>query len=91
MMKVKRFSQRCSAVCLTILAVLSLTSCGKERRANLLTQDNRVQRTVNLFSPMEKTDPNAENVARTASDLTIAMAEERLGSLTSITSPAFTR
>ena len=79
MMKVKRFSQRCSAVCLTILAVLSLTSCGKERRANLLTQDNRVQRTVNLFSPMEKTDPNAENTARSAADLTVAMAEEKLG------------
>ncbi len=28
---------------------------------------------------MEKTDPNAKNVARSASDLTIAMAEERLG------------
>ena len=27
---------------------------------------------------MEKTDPNAENVARSATDLTIAMAEERL-------------
>ena len=79
MMKVKRFSQRCAAVCLTILAVLSLTSCGKERRANLLTQDDRVQRTVNLFSPMEKTDPNAENTARSAADLTVAMAEEKLG------------
>ena len=79
MMKVKRCSQRCAAVCLTILAVLSLTSCGKERRANLLTQDDRVQRTVNLFSPMEKTDPNAENTARSAADLTVAMAEEKLG------------
>ena len=29
---------------------------------------------------MEKADPDAENTARTASDLTIAMAEERLGS-----------
>ena len=28
---------------------------------------------------MEKTDPDAENVARTASDLTVAMAEEALG------------
>jgi raffinose/stachyose/melibiose transport system substrate-binding protein len=34
---------------------------------------------VNLFSPMEKSNPNAENVARTAADLTISMAEERLG------------
>ena len=28
---------------------------------------------------MEKTDPNAKNIARTASDLTVAMAEEKLG------------
>lgn len=34
---------------------------------------------VNLFSPMEKSSPNAENVARTAADLTISVAEERLG------------
>ena len=34
---------------------------------------------MNLFSPMEKTDPNAKNIARTASDLTVAMAEEKLG------------
>ncbi|MEY8402457.1 extracellular solute-binding protein [Oscillospiraceae bacterium 44-34] len=40
-------------------------------------EDN--ERIVNLFSPMEKTDPDADNVARSASDLTIIMAEERLG------------
>ena len=34
---------------------------------------------MNMFSPMEKIDPDAENVARTASDLTVAMAEEALG------------
>ena len=32
-----------------------------------------------MFSPMEKTEPDAENVARSASDVTVAMAEERLG------------
>ena len=36
-------------------------------------------RIVNLFSPMEKTDPDAENVARSAADKTIGMAEDRLG------------
>ena len=34
---------------------------------------------VRFYSPMEKSDPDAENVARSASDLTIAMAEEKLG------------
>ena len=34
---------------------------------------------VNFFSPMEKASPDADNTARTASDLTMAMAEEQLG------------
>ena len=34
---------------------------------------------VNLFGPMEKSKPNAENAARNAFDRTIAIAEERFG------------
>ena len=61
------------------LIVLPLVSCGgHEDPKNLIPQDREEERTVNLFSPMEKTDPNAENVARTASDLTVAMAEKAL-------------
>ena len=57
-----------------------LASCGvPEKPKNLVPREETEKREVNFFSPMEKTDPNAENVARTASDLTIAMAEERLG------------
>ena len=41
--------------------------------------DKQKERFVNLFSPMEKIDPDAENVARSASDLTVMMAEEQLG------------
>ena len=65
---------------LAALTILSLASCGKqEAPKNLLPQDREEERVVNLFSPMEKIDPDAENVARTASDLTVAMAEEALG------------
>lgn len=62
-------------------AALTLISCGSGERElkNLIQEDEGGERVVNLFSPMEKTDPNAENVARSASDLTIAMAEEELG------------
>ena len=64
---------------LAALTILSLASCGKqEAPKNLLPQDREEERVVNLFSPMEKIDPDAENVARTASDLTVAMAEEAL-------------
>ena len=66
-------------VCLIALIVLPLVSCGgHEDPKNLIPQDREEERIVNLFSPMEKTDPNAENVARTASDLTVAMAEKAL-------------
>ena len=68
------------AVCLTVLALLQLSGCGgHEEPQNLITQDEETKRVVTLFSPMEKTNPDAENVARTAADLTISMAEERLG------------
>ena len=36
--------------------------------------------TVAFFSPMEKANPDAKNTARTASDMTIAMAEDKTGS-----------
>ncbi len=72
--------RRWTAVCLAVLVAAALAACGDSRDSkNLLTAEEQSQRTVNLFSPMEKTDPDAENVARSASDLTVAMAEEALG------------
>ena len=66
--------------CLAALTVLTLASCGGHGDPkNLIEQKDEEERVVNLFSPMEKSDPNAENVARTAADLTVAMAEEKLG------------
>ena len=77
---VKHGARSGAAGFLAVLAALSLTACGgHESDINLLPQDEGEERVVNLFSPMEKTNPNAENVARTASDLTVVMAEERLG------------
>ncbi len=70
--------RRWISACLAVLTALMLTSCGYEDPKNLISQNEGDERVVNLFSPMEKTDPNAENVARTASDLTVAMAEEAL-------------
>ncbi|MCI8869559.1 MAG: carbohydrate ABC transporter substrate-binding protein [Lawsonibacter sp.] len=71
--------RNCICACLAALAVLALAGCGgHEAPNNLIPTVQGEERVVNLFSPMEKTDPNAENVARTASDLTVAMAEEAL-------------
>ena len=69
-----------AATFLAGLLALSLTACGgRANPKNLIPQDTEEERVVNFFSPMEKSDPNAENVARTASDLTVMMAEEQLG------------
>lgn len=61
--------------------LLILAACGGQQpqTSNLLPSDNGDKRVVNLFSPMEKTDPDADNVARNAADKTVIMAEEKLG------------
>lgn len=69
-----------AAVCL-LAAVLGLMACAgsKDPDKNLISGQTENGVVVRFYSPMEKSDPDAENVARSASDLTIAMAEEKLG------------
>ncbi len=69
------------SACLSLLTLLSLTACGspEDDPKNLISQSTEEKQLVSLFSPMEKSNPNAENVARTAADLTVAMAEAQLG------------
>lgn len=67
--------------CFAGLAAISLAACAEKADSNsnnlIATEEKRAD-VVNLFGPMEKTDPNAHNIARTAFDLTVAMAEEQL-------------
>ena len=80
MEKKKRRISGWAAACLMGIAAFVLVSCGKEDGLENLVQDTGdEERVVNLFTPMEKISPDAENVARSAADLTIAMAEEQLG------------
>ncbi len=68
------------AACLAAAVLLYLAACESEKDpTNLISRTEGQKRVVNLFSPMEKTNPDAENVARTAADLTVSMAEEKLG------------
>ena len=71
-------TRRWSSAGLAVLVLVSLTACGGGDSKNLVSHYTEETETVNLFSPMEKTDPDAENVARTASDQTVTMAEEAL-------------
>lgn len=68
-------------ICLAGALALFMTACGEKggQEPNLAASKEDNVRIVNLFSPMEKTDPDAENVARSAADKTIGMAEDRLG------------
>ena len=76
----KQRLKRQIAVCMAGLFVLGMTACEKQGDTdhNLIQSEKEETRIVRLYSPMEKTSPDAENVARSASDKTIAMAEEAL-------------
>lgn len=73
--------RRLAALCLAGLTALGTVGCGNgvSGNSNVIVSEEKEEIVINFFSPMEKTDPDVENVARTASDLTIIMAEEKLG------------
>lgn len=73
------YFRKAAAVFLTGAAVLAVAACGSKENINLVESEETEKRVVNLYSPMEKTSPDAENVARSATDKTIIMAEEELG------------
>lgn len=61
------------------ITMFLFTACGnKQHNSHLITSEQENKKTVNLFGPMEKTNPNADNVARTAFDMTVALAEQKL-------------
>lgn len=76
----KRNFIKVSAVLLVGAAVFATASCAKEETldTNLVQEDQGVQKVVNLFTPVEKSNPNAGNVARTAQEISIMEAEEKL-------------
>lgn len=58
---------------------LGVFGCGENAPVNLADKENGKERVVNLFAPMSKSDPNAKNISATAQELTVIMAEEKLG------------
>lgn len=82
MTKSKKFSwKRIMGVCLAAAMLFMMTACKGSGKpdVNLAISNEENDRIVNMYSPMEKVDPNAENVARSASEKTLRMAEEKLG------------
>ncbi len=80
-MEKKNSIKKIVMACLTGIMIISTASCSGEVElsANLVEQEEENERVVTLFSPMEKTKPDADNVARNASEKTVRMAEEKLG------------
>ena len=72
--------KKAMAVCLAGVMTLMATACGgqKEAERNLISSEQGEKVVVNLFGPMEKTNPEAENIARSAFDQTVIMAEDAL-------------
>ena len=72
--------KKAGIIWLAAVTALFVGGCGTkvEPDKNLIVNNNAKERVVNLFGPMEKSKPNAENAARNAFDRTIAIAEERL-------------
>lgn len=77
----KRGAIKLAVMCLAGMAAVATAACGGKNGSsvNLITTEEDNDKIVNLFSPMEKTEANAENVARSAADKTIMLAEEKLG------------
>ncbi len=63
----------------TFMAFMAV-SCGQkgDEGSNLVVADNSAGQTIEMYVPMERSKPDAENAARTAFDKTIIMAEEKL-------------
>ncbi len=77
----KGFNKKCLLFVVLIATLLTTIACNQKENTsvNLIDNDENNKRVVNFFGPMEKSDPNADNTARTAHELTVIMAEEKLG------------
>jgi len=77
----RRIIKQALVVALAGAAAFCMMACAKnpEPGSNLVSNEEDGTRIVRMFSPMEKTKPDVDNVARSASDKTVVMAEEKLG------------
>ena len=76
----KRYTVKAASLCMICAVTLAAAACGgKENGNNLVIENEETAREIVMFSPMEKTEADTVNTARSAADKTIIMAEEKLG------------
>lgn len=74
--------KRLAALFLTGVLFSAAAACGQKDKGkgeNLIDNNQKEGRTVTLFGPMGKSDPDAKNTIRTAQEQTVLMAEDALG------------
>ncbi len=71
--------RKLTAMTMTGMMAIMTVSCKTEKpEVNLADNAGDEQKIVEIFTPMERSNPDAKNVARTAFDKTVIMAEEEL-------------
>ncbi len=77
----KKQNKKWAVFCIAGIMILTIAACGNRNKSDskLTTFEKEDEKVVILFSPMEKTRPDADNIARSASEKTVIMAEEKLG------------
>ncbi len=75
----KKYLKRAAALLAGVMVIVT-AACGEkiDPDENLAINEKDDGKTVILFAPMERSQPDATNVARTAFDKTVIMAEEKL-------------
>ena len=61
-----------------MMAIMTVSCKTEKPEVNLADNAGDEQKIVEIFTPMERSNPDAKNVARTAFDKTVIMAEEEL-------------
>lgn len=76
----KRSMKKLTAMFLAMITVLMVTACGQDNSTgeNLVKDDGDTQKTISMFVPTARPDPDLENAAQTAFDTTVIMAEQKL-------------
>lgn len=79
--RLKKNAKKLLALSLIGVMMVTVAACTQQEDSTENLVSDRVNNTkmVNLFGPMERTDPDADNVARTAFDITVSAAEKKLG------------
>lgn len=72
--------RRAAIILLAGVMALAAAACGEKTvpGENIIEHKGEEKKRVTLFAPMERTKPDAKNMARTAFDKTVIMAEEEL-------------